>query len=845
MITEFVVNAALKVEARNIVNIEEIDKYVQSLLDRAKTDNVKRWLKKTFRKYLINNYQEVEKVSEPKKSYPDYINDAIKSGQDVFIVTNLDALEIYSVIDYLNTLDEINFGYEQALKKSKEWHKDLAQNAGTYGGRIKDRSKIIKTYDNGYSWRKLVTKKDFILEGDRMGHCVGSYDPEDFHIYSLRKPNNEPKVTVELSPKTPHVIGQVKGKANTVPKKYKKYVVDFMQNVVGLDNIKLKDPEKDLRKLGITIINGKFIFSPKEIVGLKFNELYRDVKTKKIDLVDLADIKLVVDKQGIVLTAKEAFKNQVKIKTTSAENFKLKLLKLGWYIDKAVLKEINESTILPKSYVTKRERYLFYINTLLLGKNIPLVSVDNETLQHTSTVKSGDFKTISNVLLSMILDANRVITEKGVVSFSKAAKEKLPIYDGEVNNVAKYAEGNPGVSIFLQNKYILYKTDAMYVMSLKEALNIVTENRTKIFTIPQEMVKPKTWLDEFLNKLWLKLPDIAEYADPYEDGVEISEFGVVIAGTKIVPFSKLTGKEASIDMLHLKVGKEFTEFSPTFWKNYDSNMTVTDTKLEIDDLDTDAGIDFVRCEIKAGNISCRQFLANKNTSIVADSIETIGDCWLHDCKAKTIIAMHDVIVEDKLVVEHLETAMLEAEDATIKIGTWKSDEVATDFQANDSKISIDKFEGSNLALHLNRSTVNGETDYRTIKKLLMGQHLTWQEKLTVDAQDRTIGYLRFDNYIAAIKWNKTEMPVKKAVTMVGNKPHWLVHIKLKRKIGIFEIKYLTKKELNKFLSEEQNTYMGIKRKIMELNPNITLNKADQSLFSETKRGLEFTKYLSR
>jgi len=93
------------------------------------------------------------------------------------------------------------------------------------------KGEIVREWDDGWTIQKLTTKELLESEGEEMQHCVGSYYDSVRHgkaeIYSLRDPQNEPHVTIEV--KNNRVV-QVKGKQNdTTQPKYRERVDEWIR----------------------------------------------------------------------------------------------------------------------------------------------------------------------------------------------------------------------------------------------------------------------------------------------------------------------------------------------------------------------------------------------------------------------------------------------------------------------------------------------------------------------------------------------------------------------------------------------------------------------------------------
>lgn len=467
-----IVTAALKVEARNVTNIDEIDRYVQSLLDRAQTDEVKKWLEKTFRKHLINNHEAVP-VTKPDKSYPDYINDAMRSGQKVFSVQGLESLPIIEVIDYLNTLSSINFGYEQALKKAERWHKELAEKDRIEPASFDDETAtIFKQYKNGWTWKHLRTKIDYKYEGDLMGHCIGGHNPEKQNAFSLRDVNNEPHVTIEISKSVPKEVRQIKGQANTVPKKYKKHIVDFFNSY---DELAIDC--KDAINLGILTYRNQIYFYPEiELVG---EELEIDE-----NILIMGGL-LKTEEEGAQTPDSVYQKNLEIIPTTDTRVF-VPVLNFGYFLKQN------------KLYKLKRKTYdVFHINwygydakiNSLIEANFFITEENNDRItmipfeQYRSDIKIGVVGSSldENNFLSRLLDNNYIPTEKGIVSFNEASKRQTPISES-----VNYKEF---VDINFKKYLLIIKNDKVFMVKKDSYFRELSKNFTspvkKLMSVPK------------------------------------------------------------------------------------------------------------------------------------------------------------------------------------------------------------------------------------------------------------------------------------------------------------------------------------------------------------------------
>lgn len=172
--------------------------------------------------------------------------------------------ELMHILDYLSSEegrrvlpDNVSrMSYAEAVRRANEWISDDARPVGKDAGGYE----VLRKYDNGYKWVKLLDKAACNYEGSAMGHCVGSYAERvtsaELIIYSLRDAHNEPHVTIE-STRDGVTWRQIKGKANKpVVNKYIPYVIDAIEN--GLNGIiPNADKMSDLDKIGLVRINDK------------------------------------------------------------------------------------------------------------------------------------------------------------------------------------------------------------------------------------------------------------------------------------------------------------------------------------------------------------------------------------------------------------------------------------------------------------------------------------------------------------------------------------------------------------------------------------------------------------
>ena len=121
---------------------------------------------------------------------------------------------------YRATNPEIaSYDFETARAASDQWHHQAAT-AGE-GQEYDGSETVVYTYPNGWKVVQIHSANDLEVEGNRMNHCVGSYcdevDSGMLIILSLRDPNNEPHVTMEMD--MDGGIKQIQGNSNSIPKR--------------------------------------------------------------------------------------------------------------------------------------------------------------------------------------------------------------------------------------------------------------------------------------------------------------------------------------------------------------------------------------------------------------------------------------------------------------------------------------------------------------------------------------------------------------------------------------------------------------------------------------------------
>ena len=135
-----------------------------------------------------------------------------------------------------------NFTIESAYEESRKWHIALANNQEINGYKLKEdnHDKDVVFRHGKYKIVNVTTKHDLVVEGNFMGHCVGTAGyssrlSDTYKILSVRDETNEPHATIELDGKN---LKQIKGKQNKVP--VTKYIPIIVLWIID-NNLKVAD----------------------------------------------------------------------------------------------------------------------------------------------------------------------------------------------------------------------------------------------------------------------------------------------------------------------------------------------------------------------------------------------------------------------------------------------------------------------------------------------------------------------------------------------------------------------------------------------------------------------------
>lgn len=252
--------------SRNVWLSEDSERYLKELQSRAANDNVRRCVARNLRKWIINeaklpNVVDIKTLATD--DYPQWVKDKIDHEKIYYAtkVTLEDEYHFSHIVDYLNTVpprqvNVSNMSVPEAIKQTRDWDRKLQLQEDLV---FEDGYKVVKKYDDGFSWVDVYGEKSLQREGALMKHCVGGYVEDVSNgvtkIYSLRDRQNMPHVTVEVDTRK-NCIEQIKGKTNTVPTKYKEKIQDLL---LSSKKFKIDAHNTDIKNLGFVILNGVLV----------------------------------------------------------------------------------------------------------------------------------------------------------------------------------------------------------------------------------------------------------------------------------------------------------------------------------------------------------------------------------------------------------------------------------------------------------------------------------------------------------------------------------------------------------------------------------------------------------
>jgi hypothetical protein len=198
------------------------------------------WIANVIKNNFPNGYNILENEF---KNVIEMFKDENKPVLDIKNLNWSDAEDYYNLYTYIKdwrdspdvpSVNLRNMSWQEAERLSTEWHESLG------GGKsvsdiLDEKDKIIYKFSNGFYW---VLRESNTCEKSResMGHCATA-SSSDMYLFRLIK-NDEEFITADWHPTDRYII-QIKGKANTKPKKeYYPYIMWLITDSGYIDDLR-------------------------------------------------------------------------------------------------------------------------------------------------------------------------------------------------------------------------------------------------------------------------------------------------------------------------------------------------------------------------------------------------------------------------------------------------------------------------------------------------------------------------------------------------------------------------------------------------------------------------------
>jgi ankyrin repeat protein len=254
-----ILECLFRIDERNVVNIKDIDNFINSFKRETHDLSIQKWLDGALRKYIINDYPANKTTYHStylSPNAPDWLRSAVDRGEDLYKV-DLDNYTQYGVgylkdqvrliLDYFKSSDAPNrpeaILFNNALEKAKAWRnqkekeeRDRQDPEGT--------EEIAR--DGNMGWVKVNSKMSLDREGLEMHHCLrGHRYDSGCDYYSLRDKDNKPHFTFEIENK---YLLQAKGYTNgPIEHQYRDMTLEFLNKHLKLKGVR-DQGEQDLSK---------------------------------------------------------------------------------------------------------------------------------------------------------------------------------------------------------------------------------------------------------------------------------------------------------------------------------------------------------------------------------------------------------------------------------------------------------------------------------------------------------------------------------------------------------------------------------------------------------------------
>ena len=263
---------------RNVINVSDVERFVDDFADQTDQPELKRWLSRNVRRWILKHYDQADRiVRDPATgrvaivdtdgglqpydgAVPEWCAAAIERGDEVVrlrlgatlqkrVGRAVAALAAELKDERLRNLDRITFviAEERARRRRRAIHSNLRRS------RVQKGTVPVFKAATGETVVVLTERESLADEGSRMAHCVATYDrwveSGESKIFSLRDPNGLPRATIEADHRG--TVWQIKGFANgPVEPRYRPALQNFIRGyryVVEDDQDNLETDRTQLR----------------------------------------------------------------------------------------------------------------------------------------------------------------------------------------------------------------------------------------------------------------------------------------------------------------------------------------------------------------------------------------------------------------------------------------------------------------------------------------------------------------------------------------------------------------------------------------------------------------------
>jgi hypothetical protein len=259
-------------DERNVVNIKEIENWIDALVVQAKyvsdvrvPDEIMSWLARHLRRYLINEYPVAMVVTSDDlikigwTNLPQWLTQAAARGDHLYYVSLRDKNLFENVHLLLSCLTDLKEASKYNQTAGREFKKLLN---GTIDRTTFDKCKILSeqirkrlgieetgiNYPDGSRWVLLHSHETIKWEGEEMGNCL-KQDTEKFFssiqrgerkVYSLRDAHDKPRASVLTTGN--NQIRQIKGFSNKeIEKQFRPQCFDLIERTGSDPNVFIGD----------------------------------------------------------------------------------------------------------------------------------------------------------------------------------------------------------------------------------------------------------------------------------------------------------------------------------------------------------------------------------------------------------------------------------------------------------------------------------------------------------------------------------------------------------------------------------------------------------------------------